>query len=78
MSNVSKWMETAFCPECGEVGTIRKILWRMPAQEAFESGDFVIGGCIVQGGGSDPKCGCQSCSRTRNYKNRKLISSDLQ
>ena len=49
-----------------------------PTQEAFESGDFIIGGCIVQGDGSDPKYGCQSCSWTGNYKNRKLISSEVQ
>ena len=78
MSKVSKSMETASCPECGEVGTIRKILWGMPTQEAFESGDFVIGGCIVNGDGSDPKYGCLKCSWTGNYKNRKLISSDFQ
>ena len=75
MSNVSKWMVSTSCPECGEVGSIRKILWGMPTPQAFESGDFVIGGCIVQGDGSDPKFGCQSCSWTGNYKNRKLISS---
>ena len=78
MSNVSQWMETAYCPECSEVGTIRKILWGMPTQEAFKSGDFVIGGCLVRGDGLDPKFGCQSCSWTGNYKNRKLISSDFQ
>ena len=78
MTNVSKWMETTSCPECSEVGTIRKILWGYPTQEAFESGDFVIGGCLVNGYGSDPKYGCQSCSWTGNYKNRKLITSDVQ
>ena len=76
MTNVSKWMETATCPECGEVGTIRKILWGYPTQEAFESGDFVIGGCLVNDDGSDPKVGCLECSWTGNYKNRKLISFD--
>ena len=75
MSNVSKWMETTSCPECGEIGTIRKILWGMPTQEAFDSGDFVIGGCMVNADGSDPKVGCLECSWTGNYKNRKLISS---
>jgi hypothetical protein len=78
MSNVSKWMEAASCPECGEIGTIRKILWGMPTEEAFESGDFVIGGCTVQDDGLDPKVGCLNCSWTGNYKNRKLISSSPQ
>ena len=78
MSNVSIWMETASCPECGEIGTICKILWGMPTEQAFESGDFVIGGCMVQGEGLDPKIGCLSCSWTGNYKNRKLISSPPQ
>ena len=77
MSNVSKWMETATCPECGKVGTIRKILRGYPTQEAFESGDFVIGGCMVNGDGSDPKVGCLECSWAGNYKNRKLISLSL-
>jgi len=76
MSNVAKWMVTASCPECGEVGTIRKILRGMPTQEAFESGDFVIGGCEVNEGGWDPKYGCQNCSWTGEYKNRKLNSAN--
>ena len=75
MSNVSKWMETASCPECSKIGTIRKILWGEPTQEVFESGDFVIGGCTVSADGLDPKYGCQNCSWTGDYKNRKLISS---
>ena len=74
MSDVSKWMETVSCPECGDVGTIRRFLWGMPTQEAFESGDFVIGGCIVQGDESDPKFGCLNCSWTGDYINGQLIS----
>ena len=74
MSKVTRWMETASCPECGEIATIRKILWGMPTQAALDSGDFVIGGCIVTGDGSDPKVGCLECSWTGIYKNRKLIA----
>jgi hypothetical protein len=76
MSKVTKWMQVMPCPECGEVGTIRKILWGMPTQEAFESGDFVIGGCLVQGDGSDPKYGCQICSWNGNYIKGQLVSLD--
>ena len=71
MGDVTKWMVKLSCPECGEVGTIRKILWGYPTEEAFESGDFVLGGCIVFGG--EPKHGCQNCSWTGNYIKGKLI-----
>ena len=73
MSEVRKWMETTACPECGQFDTIREILWGMPTQEAFESGDYIIGGCLVQGDGSDPKYGCTLCSWEGNYINSKLV-----
>lgn len=73
MSGVTKWMESIECPECGDVGTIRKILWGMPTQEAFESGDYIIGGCLVRGDGNDPTYGCTMCSWEGHYINSKLV-----
>lgn len=73
MSEIAKWMITAVCPECGKVGTVRKILWGMPSVEAFESGNYIIGGCMVQGDGLDPKHGCTECDWEGTFVRGKVV-----
>lgn len=48
------------CPECG-AGNPREHVWGMPADpDIFESGDFVIGGCVLPGGPA-PEYQCRAC-----------------
>lgn len=50
-----------FCPECGEVGTLRKIIYGMPDPESFDFEKYAVGGCCISGDGSDPDVQCKSC-----------------
>ena len=50
------------CPECGQVGTLRKILYGMPDPETFDFEKYAVGGCCMNGDGSDPDVACRSCS----------------
>ena len=50
------------CPECGQVGTLRKILYGMPDPETFDFEKYAVGGCCMNGDGSDPDVACKACS----------------
>ena len=49
------------CPECGEVGTLRTIIYGMPDPEVFDFEKYAVGGCCISGDGSDPDVQCKSC-----------------
>ena len=49
------------CPECGEVGTLRKIIYGMPDPEVFDFEKYAVGGCCITGDGSDPDVQCNEC-----------------
>ena len=49
------------CPECGRIGTLRKIVYGMPDPENFDFEKFAVGGCCVNGDGSDPDVSCRAC-----------------
>ena len=49
------------CPECGEVGTLRKIIYGMPDPETFDFEMYAVGGCCITGDGHDPDVQCRSC-----------------
>lgn len=51
------------CPQCAAQGSIQRILNGMPEPE-FDHGNFISGGCVLQGGGLDPDVGCVSCEWT--------------
>ena len=46
------------CPECGQVGTLRKILYGMPGSD-FDHSKYIVGGCVISD--SDPEIGCSRC-----------------
>ncbi len=50
------------CPQCGEKGSIRKILYGMPDPETFDFEKFAVGGCLVSG--MDPDVNCRECDWT--------------
>jgi hypothetical protein len=52
------------CPGCEEEGTLRKILYGMPDQETFDFEKYVVGGCVMNGAGSDPDIACRVCDWT--------------
>ena len=49
------------CPECGQTGTLRKIIYGMPDPEIFDFEKYAVGGCCINGDGSDPDIQCRSC-----------------
>ena len=50
------------CPGCGQLGTLRKILYGMPDPETFDFEKYAVGGCCMNGDGSDPEVACRACS----------------
>jgi len=49
------------CPECGKLGTLRKILYGMPDAETFDFEKYEVGGCCLRGDGSDADIACREC-----------------
>jgi hypothetical protein len=49
------------CPECGQIGTFRKILYGMPDPEFFDFEKYAVGGCCIFGDGLDPDIRCRAC-----------------
>ena len=49
------------CPGCEEEGTLRKILYGMPDPETFDFEKYAVGGCCMNGDGSDPDVSCREC-----------------
>ena len=49
------------CPECGQIGMLRKIVYGMPDPESFDFEKYVVGGCCLNGDGSDPDIQCREC-----------------
>ena len=56
-----KSIRSLFCPQCQEVGTLRKIIYGMPDPESFDFEKYAVGGCCISGDGSDPDVQCKSC-----------------
>jgi hypothetical protein len=49
------------CPECGQAGALRKIIYGMPDPESFDFEKYAVGGCCINGDGSDPDIRCSAC-----------------
>ena len=49
------------CPGCSEIGTLRKIVYGMPDPESFDFEKYAVGGCCINGDGSDPDVSCRAC-----------------
>ena len=49
------------CPECGQIGTLRTILYGMPDPETFDFEKYAVGGCCVGPHGIDPDIRCREC-----------------
>jgi hypothetical protein len=49
------------CPGCSEIGTLRKIIYGMPDPESFDFEKYAVGGCCMNGDGSDPDVSCRTC-----------------
>ena len=52
------------CPGCEEEGTLRKILYGMPDPETFDFEKNEVGGCVMNGDGSDPDIAGRECEWT--------------
>jgi hypothetical protein len=44
------------CPECEQIGTLRKILYGMPDPEFFDFEKYAVGGCLVFDNQPDVRC----------------------
>ena len=51
-------LSTASCPQCGEQGSLKKILYGMPGSD-FDHEKYIVGGCVISD--FDPEIGCTSC-----------------
>jgi len=49
------------CPECGEIGSLREIVYGMPDPENFDFERYAVGRCCISGDGSDPDVQCRAC-----------------
>jgi hypothetical protein len=49
------------CPSCQQIGTLRKIIYGMPDPESFDFEKYAVGGCCMNGDGSDPGVSCREC-----------------
>lgn len=54
-------IRSLICPQCGAIGTMRQILYGMPDPEVFDFEKYAVGGCCINGDGSDPDIQCRSC-----------------
>lgn len=54
-------MKSLTCPECGQIGTLRKIIYGMPDPDSFDFEMYAVGGCCMNGDGSDPDVSCREC-----------------
>jgi hypothetical protein len=51
-------VKTSPCPNCGTVGSLRRIVWGLPA-EAIDLDRFAIGGCCIPE--NPPELACSEC-----------------
>jgi hypothetical protein len=56
-----KRISRLICPGCSETGTLREIVYGMPDTERFDFEKYAVGGCCMQGDGSDPNIRCKCC-----------------
>ena len=54
-------LKMLICPECQQVGTLRKIIYGMPDPETFDFEKYAVGGCCISGVGLDPDLQCKQC-----------------
>ncbi len=54
-------IRSLICPHCAAIGTMRQILYGMPDPEIFDFEKYAVGGCCINGDGSDPDIQCRSC-----------------
>lgn len=54
-------IQLLICPDCGQIGTLRKIIYGMPDPETFDFEKYAVGGCCMNGDGSDPDVSCKEC-----------------
>jgi hypothetical protein len=43
------------------MGALRKIVYGMPDPEEFDFVKYAVGGCCINGDGSDPDIQCRAC-----------------
>ena len=54
-------LDEVLCPGCSAVGTLRTIVYGMPDPETFDFEKYAVGGCCMNGQGSDPEVKCRIC-----------------
>ncbi len=49
------------CPQCGQKGNLQRIIYGMPDPETFDFKKYAVGGCCINGDGTDPDVLCRDC-----------------
>ena len=49
------------CPGCSEINSLRRIVYGVPDPENFDFEKYAVGGCCINGDGSDPDLRCKNC-----------------
>ncbi len=49
------------CPSCRRTDTLREIVYGMPDPEIFDFEKYAVGGCCINGDGTDPDIRCRNC-----------------
>jgi hypothetical protein len=49
------------CPECQQIGMLRKIIYGMPDPETFDFEKYAVGGCCLNGDGLVADVQCRNC-----------------
>jgi len=56
-----KRISSLICPACSEIGTLRENVYGMTDPEHFDFEKYAVGGCCINGDGTDPDIRCRSC-----------------
>ena len=56
-----KRIRALICPRCASIGTMRQILYGMPDPDFFDFEKYAVGGCCMNGDGTDPDIQCRDC-----------------
>ena len=56
-----KRIRSLICPGCDAIGTMRQILYGMPDPDVFDFEKYAVGGCCMNGDGTDPDIQCRNC-----------------
>ena len=55
-------IRSLICPSCAAIGIMRQILYGMPDPYVFDFEKNAVGGCCMNGDGTDPDIQCRNAN----------------